>query len=119
FSEPLERPWFLYDAGWQPASRYWKPSEAVHLAALLVEARRFASNPQEVISTATRLVLTSYEYGWNGLAGALLLDCGPSPEPTARQQRNLQWWAQFELLRAAEYLTVLLPGNGSMRTVRD
>ena len=119
FAEPLERPWFLFNADWTPASTYWKPSEAAHGGGLLIEARSFAPSPDQVVDTAARLVRQSFEFGWNDKAGTLLFDRDLVLAPDTRQQRNTPWWAQFELLKAAEYLTVLRPDDAAMRTVRD
>lgn len=118
FAEPLERPWFLFNPDWTPASTYWKPSEAVHLGALLVEARGFASNPEAVVDTAERLARQSFGFGWNDEAGALLGECDLTPL-TSRQSRNVPWWAQFEFLRVAEYLAVLRSDGAGIRAIRD
>lgn len=119
FAEPLERPWFLFNADWTPASTYWKPSEAVHGGGLLVEARSFAPNQDEVVDTAVRLVRHSFAFGWNSSVGALLFERGAEPEASKRQRRNMPWWAQLEFLKAAEYLTLLRPDDPDMRTARD
>lgn len=118
FAEPLERPWFLFNADWTPASTYWKPSEAAHGGGLLIEARSFSPNQDQVVDTAVRMVRHSFALGWNAEAGALLFERDLDLAASKRQQRNMPWWAQLELLKAAEYLTLLCPEDADMKTVR-
>lgn len=119
FAAPLDKPWFLFHPDWTPASAYWKPSEGVHLAGIMIEARAFAPDAEEAVKTAARVMRLSFDSGWNARAGALMFDCGPGPQPTRRQQRDLPWWAQFELLKSAEYLAALLPEEEHVSRIRD
>jgi len=119
FAEPLERPWFLFNADWTPASTYWKPSEAAHGGGLLIEARSFSPNQEQVVETASRMVRHSFALGWNADAGALLFERDTNRAASKRQQRNMPWWAQLELLKAAEYLTLLCPADAEIKRVRD
>jgi mannobiose 2-epimerase len=119
FAEPMERPWFLFNADWTPASTYWKPSEAAHGAGMLIEARSFTPDEDQLVDTAARMVRQTFAFGWNAEAGALLFERDLNLAVTKRQQRNMPWWAQLELLKAAEYLTVLCPDDAYMKTVRD
>jgi mannobiose 2-epimerase len=117
-SHPAQPPWFLYNPDWSPASRYWKPSEIVQAAGLLIEARKFARSEQECIDTAGSILERAFAFGWCR-RGGIVFESNAGRPLTARECENTPWWPQFELLKAAEYMALLKPRQPAIAGILD
>lgn len=106
----MDFPAFFIDRRGEVVGDYWKPSESVQAAGILIEARANGLRSAEIEAVASRLFVRSFDDGWNAKTGALIYArrvAGPSPDAAG----DLQWWPQFELLKAASYFELLEPEN--------
>jgi mannose/cellobiose epimerase-like protein (N-acyl-D-glucosamine 2-epimerase family) len=119
FGAPGQPPRFLFHPDWTPASTYWRPSEAAQAAALLIEARPLTQTVTDLERAASDVVQSAFRFGWSKRAGALMSEGYADRAATKGEERNTPWWAQFELLKATEYLHVLRPDDGQIKRIRD
>jgi cellobiose epimerase len=103
-----EFPAYFIDRRGEPAGNYWKPSESVQAAASMIEARSLGVRSDEIAWVARSLFFRSFDDGWNKKIGALIYARSAS-DLSADAEADLQWWSQFELLKAARYFEFLEP----------
>jgi mannobiose 2-epimerase len=117
FAAPQSHPYFHYHPDWTPASRYWKPSEGPQVAGILIDARPLVANPQRLDDAALHLLRTAVDHGWSRHVDALLFSRDDPRRDKLHDVYNTPWWAQFELLKAAEYLKTLRPEDSNLEAV--
>jgi mannose/cellobiose epimerase-like protein (N-acyl-D-glucosamine 2-epimerase family) len=105
YAKPQTCPYFFYHPDWTPASSYWRPATAAQTACRLIEDP--AGSRESRIDAACRLFLYTFENGWSRNRGALLFGRNADGPVSANEERQVQWWSQFEILKAAEYLHCL------------
>jgi mannose/cellobiose epimerase-like protein (N-acyl-D-glucosamine 2-epimerase family) len=113
-----ETPGYFFTPEWEPLPGYWRPSEAVQGAALLLEvASTFPDLP--VVDTAWRLIRIAVADGWDEKLGGVIFELWPGRKPRRHARREAPWWAQVELLRAVESLRELRPDDPDVAQVAD
>ncbi|MDB5507293.1 MAG: N-acyl-D-glucosamine 2-epimerase-like protein [Devosia sp.] len=100
---------FYFRPDWTPVPGYWRPSEAIHGAAMLLEGRRSGTGGS--IGAIAEVLHKCFAAGWSKRAGGLRFEAHTGRTKWRELRRDAPWWAQFELLRVAEYLHRLLPGD--------
>ena len=105
YAKPQACPYFFYQPDWTPASLYWRPSTAAQTACRLIEDP--AGSRESNVDAASRLFLYAFEHGWSPRRGALLFERNSDGPMSGNEERETQWWSQFEILKAAEYLHCL------------
>jgi mannose/cellobiose epimerase-like protein (N-acyl-D-glucosamine 2-epimerase family) len=121
YAKPQICPYFFYQPDWTPASLYWRPATAAQTACRLIEDP--AGSRVSNIDAACRLFLYAFENGWSRSRGALLFGRTRDGPVSADEERQTQWWSQFEILKAAEYLHCLglreIDLEATLRTIRS
>jgi hypothetical protein len=121
YTKPGTSPSFFYRPDWTPASSYWRPASTAQTAGRLIEDP--AGSRESNIDAASRLFRYTFENGWSRKRGALLYKRDGDGPISADEEREIPWWGQFEILKAAAYLHCLQPRDmnleATLTTIRS